>query len=122
MRRFARAGCMLALAFASCATFAHARDFDPAAVRALEVGRATREEVVASLGEPFSKGLGASGKQRWIYDYPKLQSRPQPTDPAKRASPKRRDDVKAEILTLEFDGDVLGGIECGTSNTMSPQT
>jgi outer membrane protein assembly factor BamE (lipoprotein component of BamABCDE complex) len=113
---------MLGLAFACCAPPAHARDFDPAAVRALEVGRTTREEVAASLGEPFSKGLGASGRETWIYVYPKLRSGPQPTDPADRLSPRRRDDVKAEILTLEFDGGVLGGIECGTSNTMAPQT
>lgn len=122
MHPWVRAVSRVALALACCATVGHGNQFDAEAVRSLEVGTTTREEVASALGEPSSKSWDEDKRELWMYVYPRSGLRASPAVPPAAHRTTEKHDTRSEILTLRFDGDTLVGIECGVSSMAVPQT
>lgn len=60
-------GLWIVLLLVSCATVRMGREFDPEAFRSLEAGKATKADVLAMAGEPFTRTQMPDGSEVWTY-------------------------------------------------------
>jgi len=93
-----------------CFTMTMGRKFDAETVKAFQVGKTSKAEVLSALGPPFTKTLDPQGQELWMYSYSTSTAVVHPASFIVPFYSRVDSQVESVTMNLTFSGDVLSGI------------